>query len=656
MKIMGTRFAPSFKRALSTREIRDFNHYAQEAREELGTKTSTLTMFDFSFPQINNNSGIGTTFSDKSVEVMTFYADVCGFDTIQLAPQGEISNDIRSPYSSTNFSLGSHLIDLDKLTTEDYGQLLSKDDIEYSDYNRKTKKQNGVDYDAVLDKDTGKESMLRLAYDRFKNLPDFSPLKQEFYNFISPYNKKTSYWLERDSLFEAAAVANNSPDLITWNETDKYLFEDENNINQSRIEELKQVEDEYGNNVVEYNEFKQFIASKQQDEMRHKFHHYRPNKGYEVYGDCQIGFSQKDVWAHRSAFYDNGEGRMFGCAKGGNEFTCWSPAINFEDLDGEAGELLRQKFSTFYDRYDGVRIDAAWQFVNPTIVSPYLDRNNNPIKDNDGNQLGYEDGFQPENITKIRDIITSEADKHGKSREKIKLEMLDGVGKAGKSLKPFYADRRNKEVKIIDVLPYFGTTWALPSYQKSSKAGDWQKPFEVIPGTHDDITTKQMAQEIYDSKNGKAKAGVNKELRVGQYETLKKEFNITDKELNSPEKIKDYINALLYTPGVRYNAMTITDVMGSNKRINIPNTQAGNWEANIKPSYQEDYFRAVSDGKGFNYPDALAKALKLQNHGKPTYLSNMLENFANILREKETYGKPSPMTIEDANRVIDRIG
>ena len=105
----------SFGRALSTKEQAEFEKEVNKAKKELNIDKTMATIFDFSVPSLNRDSGIGTSFSNDAQKLGEFLKAMCGINSIQLQPQGEISNYVRSPYSGTGFSLGTHIIDLTKL-------------------------------------------------------------------------------------------------------------------------------------------------------------------------------------------------------------------------------------------------------------------------------------------------------------------------------------------------------------------------------------------------------------------------------------------------------------------------------------------------------------------------------------------------------------
>ena len=238
MKISCIQNNVGFGRALTTKEKKSYEKIQAEARKQLGLDKTTATIFDFSIPTTDSksDSGIGTTFSDDAQKLAGMLKTMCGVNSIQLQPQGQISNFIRSPYSGTSFSLGYHIIDLTKLKTPEYGTLLNDKDLNDS-FISQNENHAFVDYDNVFTNDNQK-TMLKKAYVNFKKTSSDTKIKKEFETF----KKENSYWLERDALFEAAAADNGSEDIKNWSYRDQNVFASRNG-NKERIAELKKVQD-----------------------------------------------------------------------------------------------------------------------------------------------------------------------------------------------------------------------------------------------------------------------------------------------------------------------------------------------------------------------------------------------------------------------------
>ena len=176
MKISSIQSSASFGRALTTKEKQDYQKLQADARKLLGTDKTSATIFDFSVPSAKNDTGIGTSFSPQAQELAGLLKVMCGVNSIQLQPQGEISNYVRSPYSGTGFSLGMHIIDLNKLGTEEYGSLLTENDLK-APYMTRVKDHSKVDYNNIFAQD-GQKAILRKAYSAFERMPETSELKK----------------------------------------------------------------------------------------------------------------------------------------------------------------------------------------------------------------------------------------------------------------------------------------------------------------------------------------------------------------------------------------------------------------------------------------------------------------------------------------------
>lgn len=605
----------NFGRALTSEEKKGFKKVTEEARKELELEKTFATIFDFSFPSGKIDTGIGTSVSDEAHKVVEYLKVMNGINSIQLQPQGEISNYTRSPYSGTSFSLGSHIIDLTKLTTREYGNLLDKSALKDPYFNR-TKDKETVNYDNIFAAD-GQSMYLRKAYEKFSKLSPKSALKMEFEKFKS----ENTYWLEKDALFNAEAYINGTDDMEKWPYEDQHVF-DTKEGNSKIINVLKQVTDGYGNNVVEYSEFIQFIASKQLQESKEKYN----AQGVDIYGDCNIGYSQKDFWGHRHAFYSD---YKFGCDIGNHQYSCWSPAINLDHLESGSGELLYNKFDTFFKRYNGVRIDAAWQLADPLICKPLRDENGKAVFDEKGNELGEKLETQPNVGNLIDTIIQDAANNNNIPNDKIFLELLGG--NSHKTLQKI----KGNGMPLIHITRYAGDSWGRVKYYESEGNSIFQNlnpgDYVVYLGTHDDNTGIEQAVE-----------------GEGRARNLAQDLYINENNLAAyPHERYRAMVGELYT--TKNQGATITDIMGTTRRINIPNTKEGNWEYRMPENYEKEQNEKLIEGKSINYADALSIALKAKYHGFSTELTNELDMYSAILKEA------GPATTNEADKKLDTI-
>ncbi len=591
----------SFGRAFTTKEKQEWKQLEQQSRQELGLGRTTAVVFDFNIPSEHGyNTAIGTTLSENSQGFMNFVQDMTGANAMLLGPQGQISSFNTCPYSGTTFSLGEHLIDLKLLSGDDYGNILPLERVQQFDRDydgdprRRDKK---VDYGYVIgdNYDPGVQNLaLNEAFENFQNLPKHSKLKKEFAQF----KKDNTYWLEKDALYDALAQEHGVTDSTKWPEKDRDLFSgkySKHDVNK-RVSELKS---KYAD-LIEQKEFNQFLIDKQQQAAKKQYN----DKGFKTYGDCLVGFSDKERWAHKSCFKDN---EYMGCKNSDKTVQTWGfPALDYSKLGtpdhpGETGELLAHKFDSFFKRYDGVRIDAAWQIVNP-----YTYTMNNGTPEEVKNQPKLRD-----NVIKI---IEKSASKAGKlDKDSLLFELLGENAQEGIKL-------TQGKYPHIHITRYAHKTWGRPAFYETQgyKPGD----YTIGVGTHDDITLRELAS--------------NKETRLEQSEFLSKDLKLNTHELvGSEENFRNAKTAELFTTKNQF--FTLPDMFGMSEKINQPGTQNGvdsnNWTVRIPTDYESFYYRQLSDGYGLNMPDARAKALKAKNSHNQE-LINKLQTAAAILREK----------------------
>lgn len=592
----------SFGRAFTTKEKQEWKQLEQQSRKELGLGRTTAVVFDFNIPSEQGyNTAIGTTLSEKSQGFMNFVQDMTGANAMLLGPQGQISSFNICPYSGTTFSLGEHLIDLKLLSQDDYENILPLERVQQYDNEYdgdKWRRDKKVDYGYVIgdNYDPGVQNLaLKEAFENFQQLPKNSKLKKEFNQF----KKDNTYWLEKDALYDALATEHGVTDSTKWPERDRDLFSgkySKEDVNK-RVSELK---DKYSD-LIESKEFNQFLIDKQQQAAKKQYN----DKGFKTYGDCLVGFSDKERWAHKSCFKEN---EYMGCKNPGEALQTWGfPALDYSKLGtpdhlGETGELIAHKFDIFFKRYDGFRIDAAWQIINPYT---YAMDGNNP----------REIGEQPKLNDSVIKIMENSARKAGKlDKDSLLFELLGQRAKEGIAI-------TQGKYPHIHITRYAHGSWGRPAFYEQ-KQGYKPGDYTIGIGTHDDITLRELAS--------------NKEERQKQSEFLAQDLKLNRHELvGSEEKFRNAKTAELFTTKDQF--FTLPDMFGMSEKINQPGTPNGldtnNWTVRIPTNYEAYYYQQLSDGLGMNMPDARATALKAKNSHNHE-LINKLQTAAAILREK----------------------
>lgn len=613
MKITPSTYNHNFGRAFTTQEKKAYSALLTDVKNVLDIKDTTAIVFDFNVPsKKGENSAIGTTWSEEMKKFISFVKEMTGITSIQLQPQGKIEKGNTSPYSGTTFAYGSHIIDLSKLTTADYGSILPLKTVADLDKNYpsdKIQREYKTDYSYTL---PAQEKALKLAYSNFKN----SNLIDEFENF----KEQNSAWLEKEALFTALSKHYGTNDYKKWDELDCNLFDEtiSKNIREARIEEIKA---QYAEET-DYENFVQFIADKQQKES----HQFLNEGNIRLYGDCLIGFSQSEMWANKNCFREN---LFYGgpdpnCPETNGIQTWGLPALDYtklgectEDGDlsklGSVGKLLYKKYSEFFNRYDGIRVDAAWQFVTPFIYQAI-----------NGN---YEEVKLPEINMTIFNIIKAAANNKATNAD----IMLELVGMS--------ADKSRE--MTLNKYPHLYTT-AYAEYDETPKKfmekGYERENFYVGVGCHDNDSLVNLSRD--ENKRKLHTAGMKRD-----YGVIPSDLSFSER--NESEDFRTAKFAEIFSTAKQF--FTLPDMFGMKQRINISGkTSSDNWSVRIPNDYERFYHSQLSKGYGLNMPKALAGAMLMNGYDKNNQLVKKCNEAAEILRSE------GANTEQEANEAFEK--
>ena len=332
----------------------------KDALKALGKENFALIVHGNSFPtKDGDDTGFGTFNSESGHDLIDYASQY--FNAIQLGPAGKTKSSDPSPYCGTIFSGNPLFIDLKQLTTKKWNEILSFE--LYKKVVRENPKQNSgrTAYSYIYNIQI---ETLKKAYDNFKTSKN---MKKEFEKF----KKENSYWLEKDSLYEALSIENNQDYWYIWkNEIDKNLLnpknEEEKKIYEKRINEIKE---KYADEI-EFYKFCQFVLEVQNEETKK----FALKKGIKMIADRQVAFSDRDAWAYQSLFL---EGWHLGCppdyfSKNGQAwgFPVMDPEkmFNQDGSLGEGGMLMKNLYKKmFKENPGGVRIDHIVGLIDPWV-------------------------------------------------------------------------------------------------------------------------------------------------------------------------------------------------------------------------------------------------------------------------------------------------
>lgn len=576
----------NFKRRLLPNEEAEYSAVLKQGKEKIGnTGHSMLIVPSSSLPQ-SINTGVGNLLDKEGIKFIDFAKQYWGINYIQLLPEGQFKHHGEKflPYSGSAFDLGNQLINPELLTTEDFGKLLSKEDVaKISDFNNTMFADKKVNFENVLTKHSSTEGILRIAYKEL--LKADTDKKKELLNEIESFKEKNKEWLEPKAIFEALSAKYSSNDTRNWNEFDHNFYNTEVVPLEKRLFAIEGIRNSELGHEMGFYEFKQYLAENHLAQAKNELN----KKGIKLSGDMLAGFSHDEVWANPKAFIKDST-------------IGWGlPALNFDTPEGE--KILREKVRNFAKRYDGIRIDASWAYVAQPVIN---------------NTTG--DKTKKEYSSKILDIIDEEVlNIKGKNfnLENITHEFITNPKNFnlfdGLELTPVVRDR----VKIYNSYN-ISTDWATSS---AFKERGWKDGSYILGlSNHDSYPIRIEFENI-------AK-------REQQIEVLSKLLKIPKEKINN---IQGFIQAKFAEPlRSKHNMFFFVEALNILDRYKDNRNSAEDYRIKIPNNYQEKYFEALEKGEGFNIMDSLEKAFVAEGlDKKENKLFKKIVKYRKILQKPE---------------------
>ena len=212
-----------------------------EALKALGKENLALIIHGSSFPSRNGeDTGFGTFNSDAGHSLIDYASGI--FNALQLGPAGKTKSSDSSPYTGTIFSGNPLFIDLKQLTEKKWDNILSEESFENIVKNNPKQNQGRTAYSYIY---KAQNEALKEAWNNFKKKERGGFLGSHLMKEFEHFKKENSFWLEKDSLYEALSIENGNDYWYIWNnETDKRLLNPKNDSEKQnfaeRIEEIKQ--------------------------------------------------------------------------------------------------------------------------------------------------------------------------------------------------------------------------------------------------------------------------------------------------------------------------------------------------------------------------------------------------------------------------------
>lgn len=627
MKIQRVDTGLSFTRKPNQKEMQVYTNSVNKGLELLG-KQVDIILHNASAPAVKSeNTGIGSLFSRTTVTKLFPFLKSHGITGVQQEPNGLRKVMDNSPYAPESNAKNIFMIPLEKLTTEEYGNILSKETFETIVKNNPNKEEVNYPYVRKM-----YDIALREAYNNGKNSKEFAEFKaarekdyeqSALYRVISKINGlDNSFWgqsgLYTDKDYKAPLRIAGEKD---WDKIDRNLFANKNSKeSQARIAELKEkYKDDY-----DYFLFQQMILEKENE----KSNKLAQETGIKIIGDSPVAPTDVETWVNKNLFL---KGKAIGCppdyfSKDGQRwgFKYYDPEkiFNKDGSLGEAGEILKKKYEEYFASFPGgIRIDHIIGLIDPFI---YTTASKKMTPENSGRIYSIEGKYKKKNKKEYADLISKiilpAAEKYGLKKSSIICEDL--------------GDKTAPVRYVMNSLNLSGISMTQFN-DRGSKAPERNV---IMIGSHDNISFIEYINDLF--KQAKSNYFAEKTKFLAE-DTAPKDIKKEDmrRYLNGiRHDKKEFLAAgfaeLFASPAKRVQIF-FSDFFGLGKTYNRPGTTQGNWALRLGENFEEDYYKAASEGKAPNFAQAIAAALRHRGLDKGNEkLMQDLDNSAKIISEK----------------------
>lgn len=659
MRVLGINNQITFRRRPAKEEEPGLKETINKTYEALGTKERVVITHGSCFPALGRSSYIGSPYGSAAKEYTKFLM-LYGFNGNQLGPGGEleiIKGEIQpSPYNSSAFAKNKLFIDLEELTKDKYGKILSQET-----FNNVTKLPEADDknYDMTDFNEAFKtyNTALKESYNNFKakvakGQPEALKLNKEFEKFLDKHDDR----LTEEGLFHVLSKKYGTDRFEEWpDEENKTFIAGVHNGDMDAIEKYYDMVDANENEINQY-KFEQFIATKQIKENKD----WRDKQGFKYINDLLVGCSKMDKWRYQDAFLKDWE--MGAKESGGKSQRWFIPVVdpkkifkkNSYQLD-IGGEFLREKLDFALEFCENIRIDHVMGLIEPYLLSTSAsedefvngnDKNHDvekyisELKDADGNEY---DKAYPKLLTRL---VLPALRRKGITPDKAVWE--DICSYPDRFVQIYERELNLPKIQNID--------WGRvqDKLNRDGRKDDW-----YLMGSHDNMPAMTYMQRIGDMKDG-SKGEYTREHDAWNLDYLAGYLNMDDgrenigqirnelKELyktNDRERIRAKFAELMTTPKFQISfadLLGITDVtynIGGSKR-------ADNWKERISADYLDKYYKNLSSENptALNIPELLKKALQakidmqvMESEDKDKTRAELNEKYKPLLDDLQKY-------------------
>ena len=617
MKVERVGTSVAFTRKPVGREMQVYSGAVNEGLRLLG-KQVDLILHNSSAPSVKSqNTGIGTLFSTTTIKKLIPFLRNHGITGIQQEPNGLRKAFDFSPYAPEASAKNIFMIPLEKLTTEEYGSILSPQTF------KKIVADNPTPDTSVTNFNYAKQAYniaLKEAYETFKTQKD-SPLKRDFEQFKFEKGKE----LESDSVFRALSIEYGHDDWRHWDELDRTLYCPAPENKEAATNRLSEIKANHSDDI-EFYLFQQMLIEK---EIKKSQRLSREN-GIKIIGDAPVALPAVEEWKHQPLFLQD---KALGCPPDGYApdgqrwgFKYFIPdyIFNKDGSLGEAGLILRKRYEDYFASCPGgVRIDHIIGCIDPFIYTESQKMNvpHNASRIYSQNGSPYRKHSTEEFANILTKIIIPAAEKYGLSKDDIICENLGDV-----------------TPPVREVMKNLGLS-GISIGQFDYRGIDAQPHDVIMLGSHDNISFLEYIDNFFRERQTNPDHFYRKTHLLAD-DTVRRgasDHDIHVHRENIRAEKRNFLEACfteMFTSPAKRVQIFFTDLFGIPKTYNRPGTVSGNWEVRLQDTFEKDYYNEIKAGKAPNFAQIILNALRHRGlDGGHEKLVKDLETSSRILNE-----------------------
>ncbi|MEJ7598154.1 MAG: 4-alpha-glucanotransferase [Kofleriaceae bacterium] len=579
--------------------------WIESALAELGVRRMLLAIHGPSFPSDpDEDVGRGAP-GTRAAGRLFALARQLGFTGIQLGPEGQTSRTNASPYDGTIFSR-----DIGAITLGTFAELVPAAMLE-----------GAVEHRDLVRTDH------RRAYDVTHALVAAAaatlPARPALAARVAAFRAHHAGWLERDALYEALSASRHDAGYRHWSR-DADLWIDDTPARVARRAELAH------EHAVAIERFTvgQLLAHEQHARVRA----LTERLGLALYGDLQVGFSDRDAWSRAAAFLP---GYAMGAppSRTNPEGQPWGyPVLHPDQLQpgGGAFELVRARLHKGLSEYDSLRLDHPHGLVCPWVYKTDGDPARSvragarlfespDLLDHprlarfaiaragqlDRTQPRHGDDWvialEPDQVARyatLMDVVVAAARQHGRDPSDLSCEVLSTMPRPLRAVVKGLALGRwrvSQKANLDDVNDVYRSENANPA--------DW-----VMLGNHDTRPIFAVVADLSRDAHDRWARHLAARLALAPADTAR---------LAEPGFLATAMLAELFVCRAENVSIFFADLFGYTERFNTPGLvdDVANWSLRLPHTFAELYASRLARGQALDLPLALRLALAARKAG-----------------------------------------